>query len=330
MEVSVNKAKWLVVVNVFAASRKAGSIWKGVASCMEEHGIDYKARYTGGEGNATAITMKACAEGFREFVAVGGDGTIHDVLNGIALYVDSHPADVRMSDFTLAVLPVGSGNDWIKTFGVPRDINAAVSILRDGCAVTQDVVRVTKINGSGSDGDISYMANIAGIGLDSRVCEIVNRKKDQGQRGKSLYLSALMYCLKHRSPISARVICDGSEVFNGKYFSIAFGTGKYSGGGMRQTPLAVPDDGLIDVTIIPDIPLWIIATKIFKLFTGSFHTVKQLTLARCKVVEVYPQTQADNELVEVDGNIIGRAPVRMEVIDDQINIMVPSKMGPRQ
>ena len=168
---------------------------------------------------------------------------------------------------------------------------------------------------------VSYMANIAGVGLDARVCEIVNRKKEQGKRGKKLYVSALLYCIRHRVPVRASIVCDGVEIFNGKYLSIAFGTGKFSGGGMRQTPLAVIDDGLTDVTVIPDIPLMTIAKEVPKLFTGTFHKVDVLTQARCRKVTVIPAKEADAEPVEVDGEVIGRAPVTMEVLEGQLTVV---------
>ena len=168
----------------------------------------------------------------------------------------------------------------------------------------------------------SYMANIGGIGLDARVCEIVNRKKERGFRGKKLYVSALLYCIKHRVPVHARVICDGNEVFRGKYLSMAFGIGRYSGGGMRQTSLAVMDDGLLDVTVIPDISLLTIAKEVPRLFTGTFHKVSVLTQARCRSVVILPDSGSDAEPVEVDGEVIGRAPVRMDVLEDQLNIIV--------
>ena len=76
------KDKWLVVVNVFAASKKAGSVWKKAAVMLEQAGVPYKAMFTGGEDNAIEISRKASAAGYRRFVAVGGDGTVHDVLNG--------------------------------------------------------------------------------------------------------------------------------------------------------------------------------------------------------------------------------------------------------
>ena len=320
---TIDSGKWMAVVNVFAASRKAGSIWKNAAVMLEEAGVPYKARFTGGELNATALSRKSAAEGYRNFIAVGGDGTIHDVLNGIGEYVASAEG-VSFSDFTLAVIPVGSGNDWVKSVGVPRDIREAVRLVAEGVRRKQDVVKVSVLDAADLEAEpltVSYMANIAGVGLDARVCEIVNRKKEQGKRGKKLYVSALLYCIRHRVPVRASIVCDGVEIFNGKYLSIAFGTGKCSGGGMRQTPLAVIDDGLTDVTVIPDIPLMTIAKEVPKLFTGTFHKVDVLTQARCRKVTVIPAKEADAEPVEVDGEVIGRAPVTMEVLEGQLTVV---------
>ena len=108
----------------------------------------------------------------------------------------------------------------------------------------------------------------------------------------------------------------------GKYLSMAFGIGRYSGGGMRQTSLAVMDDGLLDVTVIPDISLLTIAKEVPRLFTGTFHKVSVLTQARCRSVVILPDSGSDAEPVEVDGEVIGRAPVRMDVLEDQLNIIV--------
>ena len=325
MKDSDKKDIWLVVVNVFAASRKAGSVWKKAAAMLEEANVPYKAMFTGGPDNAIAISRKSCARGYRRFIAVGGDGTVHDVLNGIAEYVYSGvDPDVDISDFTLGVLPVGSGNDWVKSTGVPQDVKSAVDVIAAGHTGFQDVVRVEVLDPSdyaSAPLSVSYMANVGGVGLDARVCEIVNRKKEQGRRGKKLYVSALLYCIKHRVPIRAKVVCDGKEVFAGRYLSIAFGVGRYSGGGMRQTPEAVLDDGLLDVTIIPELPLRRIAREVPRLFTGTFLKVPELVSAKCRSVSVYPYGSAELEPVEVDGEVVGKGSVRLQVLDGQINVM---------
>lgn len=318
--------KWLAIVNVFAASKKAGSVWKRAAACLEDAGVSYKAEFTGGKYNANELSRKAAERGYRKFIAVGGDGTVHDVLNGIAEYAMSE-AEVSLSDFTLTVIPVGSGNDWIKSVGASTDIQQAVSYIAAGVTGVQDVVKVSVLDSSDLSAEplfVSYMSNVGGVGLDARVCEIVNRNKEQGKRGKKLYVSALLYCIRHRVPIRAKVICDGQLLFTGRYLSMAFGIGKYSGGGMRQTPAAVMDDGLLDITIIPDIPIWTIAKEAYKLFTGNFLTIKEVVPATCREVYILPESESDAEPVEVDGEVIGRAPVHMEVLQQQINIIRPA------
>ena len=318
--------KWLAVVNVFAASKKAGSVWKMAAACLEDAGVSYKAEFTGGKYNAAELSRKAAERGYRKFIAVGGDGTIHDVLNGIAEYA-LNDSEVSLSDFTLSVIPVGSGNDWVKSVGVSTDIKQAVAYIAAGETGVQDVVKVSVLDSSDLSAEplsVSYMSNVGGVGLDARVCEIVNRKKEQGKRGKKLYVSALLYCIRHRVPIRAKVVCDGRQVFSGRYLSMAFGIGKYSGGGMRQTPAALIDDGLLDITIIPDIPIWTIAKEAYKLFTGNFLTIKEVIPATCREVYVLPESEADAEPAEVDGEVVGRAPVKMEVLQQQINIIKPA------
>lgn len=320
---------WFAVINTYAASKKAFSAWEKAELLLKQRGVVYHGNRTGAGGNAMEITFDACMAGYRKFVAVGGDGTVHDVLNGIAAYIEwtsQGPAGLLFSDFTMAVLPVGSGNDWIKTTGVPKDIEAAVEVLCEEVTRTQDVVKVSMLDMDSLPEEreisVSYMANIGGIGIDARVSGNVNAKKNQGKRGKVLYVTSLLQAISERKPAEAKVISDGNVLFDGKYLSMAFGLGKYSGGGMRQTPEAVLDDGLLDVTIIPDIPLGRIAREIFRLFTGTFLKIPEVISTKSKVVTVLPSSKSCLEPVEVDGEVVGKVPVRLELLESRINIVV--------
>lgn len=317
---------WHAVVNVFAASKKAASLWEKAEELLKAEGIAFHSRKTGRTGNATELTFDACVAGYRRFLAVGGDGTVHDVLDGIGAFIEwqaQSGGTLDFSDFTLGVIPVGSGNDWIKSTGVPRDMASAVGLVARGCIGRQDVVKVSVLDICGSSERMlaaTYMANVAGVGIDARVCERVNMKKKQGLRGRKLYVTSLIHAIRNRVPAYAKVVCDGCEMFAGAYLSMAFGVGKYSGGGMRQTPEAVLDDGLVDVTIIPDLPLLRIAREVPRLFTGTFLKVPELAVSRGHTVTVYPYNESA-EPVEVDGEVVGKAPVRFEVMDSQINIV---------
>ena len=327
--VIVDKDKiWFAVINGYAASKTASDQWKKAEALMRAKGIDFHGNRTGRSGNAMEITFDACLAGYRKFIAVGGDGTVHDVLNGIAAFIDWSVQSGRafsFADFTLGVLPLGSGNDWIKSVGVPRDINKAVEVLERGVLGVQDVVKVSVLDPRAlpaeKEESVFYMMNVGGIGIDARVCERVNAQKKRGKRGRILYVTSLLKAISDRKPASAKVVCDGKVVFDGSYLSMAFGVGKYSGGGMRQTPAAVLDDGLLDITIIPDIPLRRIAREVFRLFTGSFLEVPELTAAKAKTITVLPADGSSAEPIEVDGEVVGKIPVRFDVLDSQINIV---------
>ncbi len=334
MEVSENKDTWFAVVNIFAASKKAGKLWRKAEKCLREDQVVFTSRRTGSNGNAMNLTCAACGEGYRKFIAVGGDGTIHDVLEGIMFYIESRNLigeNISLSDFTFAVIPVGSGNDWIKTTGVPNDVLKSASLLKRGHISRQDIVKATILDRTALPEErtyrIAFMANVGGVGLDARVCEKVNKEKKSGKRGKVLYVKALLYHIIHREPSFAKVVCDGKQVFNGSFLSMSFGIGKYSGGGMRQTPEAVMDDGLLDMTIIPDLPLLKIAREAPKLFTDKFWTVRELVTSRSRSITVIPYDREQpgkpvvGELIEVDGEVIGRAPVKFEILPDKLNIL---------
>ena len=113
---------------------------------------------------------------------------------------------------------------------------------------------------------------------------------------------------------------DGRRIYSGNCFSVAIGIGKYSGGGMRQTPDAVTDDGMADVTVIPPLPFMKIALEIRRLFDGSFSRVRELLTDRGRVITVRPAGGLA-ELVEVDGETVGNIPVKFEVLPEQIRVL---------
>lgn len=347
---------WFVVVNPHAGSGRTAREWENVKNALKDNGIPYEFRMTGCKSHATEIAFNAAREGARRFIAVGGDGTIHEVLGGIMLYLDSFalpqtPAQTQtlqhsqtlqqpeaqpiypmpsepqtqtqpepgrrcpsIEDFTLAVIPIGSGNDWIKIHNIPDNISDTVALIKKGSFASQDIMKVTTAT------SCSYMINIGGVGFDARVCERVNRKKDMGKRGRLLYISSLIHNLFHYRPSPMEIRMDGKTVFSGNCFSIAVGIGKYSGGGLRQTPDAIPDDGLADVSVIPPLPLLRIAAEARRLFDGSITKVKELISGRCRTLTVAP-AGADAEIIEVDGEIVGRLPASFDMLPGKIRVL---------
>lgn len=335
------KETWLAVVNLHAGSGKTVSVWRTAEKILGELNVNYDNKYTDCKYHATEISYNAAVSGCRKFIAVGGDGTIHEVMEGIMRFVDEagiFGRDAKLSDFYVAVIPIGSGNDWIKTHNISHNIREIVQLIKDNSFVGQDIVKVGVLQMPQSaahqpfnESEVksvlsvvplkySWMVNIGGVGFDARICERVNVQKSMGKRGKLLYVNSLIYNLMRHKSSPMSIWCDGERIYEGDCYTIALGIGTYSGGGMRQTPYAVYDDGLLDYMVVPAYLVPKLVLDAPKLFTDKFLTSKGLIFGRGKVITVVPLD--DNpEIVEVDGEILGKVPVRFEVLSDQINVL---------
>lgn len=325
-----NEKIWYAVVNPNAGSGKTVSEWPRASKILSDNRIDFEYKTTWKMGAAVEITMKACAEGYRKFLAVGGDGTVHEVLEGIAKYVqisavaktlDKESQKVALDDFTLAVMPIGSGNDWIKTLEIPKDFNKVAELMKRESTGRQDVFCLSLRDDNTSRNLESFMANVGGVGFDANVCKKVNFEKNTGKSGKVLYLKALISNILNFKTFDCVVEADGKEIFRGTTMSIALGAGKYSGGGMLQVPDAVLDDGLLDITIIPLMPLHRIIRAVPGLFTGKLlKDNPELISAKCSSLSIKPLS-SPAPLVEVDGEVVGNLPVNIERLDGQLRVL---------
>ena len=134
--------RWLAIVNLLSGSGKCGRDWENIAKMLYSNGIDFDTVFTGHRFHAIELTKRAIVEdGYRNLIAIGGDGTIHEVANGILLQQEIPSNEIRMG-----VIPVGTGNDWIRSFAIPREYESAVRTIAEGKEFVQDVAKVTFIN----------------------------------------------------------------------------------------------------------------------------------------------------------------------------------------
>ena len=269
---------------------------------------------TGYKLHATQLAYEAAGQGYRRIVAVGGDGSLHEALAGIARYCDESGTD--SSEFTLGVMPIGSGNDWIKSLDLPNDLDHMISLVESESTGQMDLVRVLS-----SGGKVSYMANVGGTGFDSHVCSRVNLQKEGGKRGKLIYLNALRYTITHLSPINLKVVADGESVFEGTCYSIALGNGRYSGSGMRQVPKAEIDDGILDYMIVPKVKLKTMVKELPRLFNGTVDESGVVISGKCRSLHVMPLDDASADIIELDGEIEGMLPISIEMDGRKIRVL---------
>ena len=136
-----------------------------------------------------------------------------------------------------------------------------------------------------------------------------------------IYLKALRYTISHLKPIKIAVWEDGTSVFSGEAYSLAIGNGPWSGGGMRQVPLATNDDGLLDYMVVPKSRLLRLAKEVPRLFAGTAHESNLIHTGRCKSLKIAPLDEASADIIEFDGEIEGQLPATFEVTGGRIHVL---------
>jgi YegS/Rv2252/BmrU family lipid kinase len=306
---------WLVVINPNAGSRKGEKDWPKIAELLDEYGFKYKTVFTENRNHAIDLTASALNEGFRKIIAVGGDGTMNEVVNGIF-----RQKACSSNEVIIGMIPVGTGNDWGRTYEMPKKYRKAIKVIMKDYRFTQDVGHVSYYDQD--EKQERYFVNVSGMGYDALVALKTNRMKDKGKGGTMAYMMNIFTGLFQYKNTHFDIDVDGKHVFSGKVLSMNLGICKYNGGGLMQVPNAIPDDGLLDVTIIKGISKFAIVRNIAKLYDGSFIKLKFVDTFRgsnCRIVS-RPKGVA---LLEADGESLGHSPLDFSVLPKTLNLIIP-------
>ncbi len=288
--------KYKIIANPAAGRGRAKATIRKVAQLFKERGAAFDLELTLGPKQAAEIARKSL-DGFDVIVAVGGDGTVNDIVPGMLF-----------SSKPLGIIPAGSGNDFIKSLGIPNIIKAAVDIVLKGDTRTIDA---GKINGT-------WFANGVGVGFDAAV----NRASYEGhsRRGAWLYVSALVRTLGKFVPVPVTIHMNG-ETIKQDIFLLTIGNGTTCGGGFKLTPHARLDDGLLDVTIVKPLGIPTLLWHLPKVFLGTIDKVtryarltrtKKLTIESARTLPVH----VDGEIFSGDGNVLA-----IEVVPHALTII---------
>ena len=306
--------KWLIIVNPASASGSGKDAWKESEKILQDGGLAVEHLMTEHPGHAIELAAKAAADGCRKFIAAGGDGTIHEVMSGLLRYIDESGADA--GEFTLGVLPYGTGNDWIRTSGIPSDMAEAARCIVRGKTAKEDLVRLTFENG------VFCMANIGGIGLDADICYHTNNLKRKGYKGDLLYKLVAPYSIFARKRSPVEIVCDGESIYKGKLYTAVIANGIYRGGGIKQNEEGGRwDDGLLELSVMGGVNRIKAMQLMMHVFSGDFAILPGIITRRFRKMSVTPLGETSR--VESDGELPGVLPLTVEVTGKQINIIVP-------
>jgi diacylglycerol kinase (ATP) len=290
----------LTIVNPAAAGGRLGREWPRLQQRLEATGLCSEVVFTEAPGHATELASLAAANGAGRILVAGGDGTVCEAAEGLA--ASTHGCE-------LAILPLGTGNDAARTLGLPLDVAAAAAAALYGTTRTVDLIRV---------GD-RLVLNAIGIGLTADINERAARIK--WVRGIAVYLgTAAVSLFKFRAP-QVRIVADG-RVVDSTMTILAVHNGPTTGGGFALTPAAVPDDGLLDATLVPDVPVFGRIQRLIGALRGTLHTMDGSIALQARVLELHH----DEPLaVHFDGNAgVLEGPVtRFEIVPKALKVVVP-------
>ena len=310
-------ASLAAIVNPNAGNGKGKKDWTRIETLFAREEIDIVPMFTERKGHAITLAEDAVKEGFRGIVAVGGDGTLSEVVNGIF-----RQTACPSNDVSIGLIPVGTGNDWGRMFGIPLLYEGAIRVIKENRQMPHDIGIVSYQTGTGEEK--RYFINIAGLGFEALVVKRTNKQKDKGRSNKAIYFYNLLMSLISYRITPASVIIDGVRN-DCRVFSVNVGNGKYCGGGMRQTPDALPDDGLLDVTVIREMGRLEIIRNLKLLYDGTILSHPKVDGYRTKSVRV----ESENILfAEADGESLGHTPVEFSIIPKAINIIYGTRVTP--
>ncbi len=303
--------KWLMIVNPNAGVKKGSKDWPKILEILNREGVAFDFRLTESRGHAIHIASEGVANGYRNLCVVGGDGTLNEVLNGIMNCSGINPADI-----TLGMIPVGTGNDWCRMFSIPFDYLKAIHILERKKTFMQDAGKVTYYHEE--EKRVRYFMNVAGMGYDALVAKKTNILKEKGLGGPLTYMYFVFASLFQFKFMDVVIDVDGANAFRGELFSMNVGICKFNGGGMMQVPFAIPDDGLLDVTLIKKTSKWMVVRYARKLFDGSLVNLPMVETYKGENIRI---RSTGKIYLETDGESLGHTPFVFEILPRRLKIV---------
>ncbi len=298
----------VLICNPRSGRGSVGRALPEVEAALRQRDLEYEIKHTARPGHGIELSREALRQGSRFIVAMGGDGTIHEVVNGMI-----EDDEALNPEAVLGVIAAGSGSDFIKTFGLPGAPSVAVAHLDGDHSFPIDIGKVTYVR-DGTE-TTRYFPNIAEAGIGAAV--VARAARLPRWLGPTIYFFAFWLTLRKHRPANVRVdLVD--RVYEGRMNNLVVANGQFFGGGMKIAPKAAPTDGVLDVQIEHARKREAIAI-IPKIYKGEHVPHPDIEEAKRVRVSI---TSDPPLLVEADGEVLGYTPARFEVLKDVISLKV--------
>ncbi len=272
---------------------------------LRQAGLRCDIEWTTGPGDGARIAAAAWQRGCRRLLVAGGDGSVHDVVNG--LMQARSPVDIAVTARSLPAptvvpMPLGTGNDWARSLQLPGDPAALAGLLRRARAVPHDVGRIEFTGSDAVTGRTCWFINVAGAGFDAHVIEQMPARIPS----RYAYLArAVRELARYRAATFRLDPGDDHGATTGRLLLAFVANGRYCGGGMHIAPAARQDDGALDLVTVADAGLLRVLPKLAKLYLGNLlgDPLVRHSLVTQVRIDANPAVG-----IEADGQFVGRTP----------------------
>jgi diacylglycerol kinase (ATP) len=299
----------VIVVNPAAGSGRAAKLVPWIRERLDRR-HDAELLVTSRPGEAEEAAARAATDGADRVVAVGGDGTIQEVVNGIL---------ATTAPTAVGIVPVGSGNDLARSLGLPIDPVEAWTLAIG--RVTRRIDAALAVNGEGRR---RWFASAGGIGFDAQVAAAMTSRRGW-QSGRVGYLLTTLGELRRFDNRRLQILLDG-ELIERRALLVAIANGPFYGGGMRIAPDAVPDDGWLDLCVVGDVTRLTAIRELPNLYRGTHVRNPAVSLHRARRIEVSADAPTHAHL---DGEPFGTLPLQIELRPACLEVASPARDAPR-
>mgnify|MGYP001812714843 FL=1 len=305
----MSEVTYCFIVNPEAGGGFAGRSWPVLREKLKTAGVAYRHFHSQHSGHGRELARAAFESGERHFIAVGGDGTANEVLNGLLDASESGAAE-----FCLGTVPWGTGNDWARYYGFSSRPDPVIQALQSGSCIQQDIGRASFTDGAGSSRN-HYFLNCAGTGFDSYLL----REMTAAQGSRFRYFMFLLKCLRKFQAVPVQVNMD-CESIEDDILLLEVCLGKFAGAGMQFAPSALADDGLFDVLLINDLSKIELLSSLFYLYNGRINEHRAVNNWQCRSISI---SGATGQYLHCDGELVGQLPVDIEILPGALNVLGP-------
>ena len=301
---------WHIIANPTSGNGKVARRWPEIERLLQDMGFSYSVHFTERRGHAIRLVEDAILKGRRHILGIGGDGTNHEIANGILGQQFVPPTDIFY-----ALLPSGTGNDWARQYAIPADPRLRLERLLEMKTVFQDAGLVKYFR----DGkpESRFFINVAGMAYDGFIGKKLSENHITNRLQYLLLVAKYLFDYQLRK---ARILFDNQEVED-FFYTINIGLCRYSGGGMQFVPQAVPDDGLFALTLARRHSKWEVLLQTRNFYNGTILNHPKIEGFQAKSIRV-EQVGDTPTLLEADGEFLGETPVEFLLLEKALRVVM--------